>query len=313
MKVIAIMIYYFYKITNNINGKFYYGVHATKEGRKDRYMGSGKYLQKAQKLYGLRHFSKEILKYFSSEEEMYEYEASFVNKQFLLENAGQCYNLICGGRGGAAGSVFMEKDGKFIRVLPELVSQLESEGWILRGTSKGKVCIKSPEGKVSYVDPLKVSTLLAAGWKQEGGSAGLCRVEKDTEQRFVPKVKLQEYLDAGWVLGTGDRKKQQQSQALRGRIHICRGSEGKMIQAKELKQWELQGWVRGRNIDEHLYADKISKALQGKQRTEEQKEKYRKAKTGYRYMNNGEKNKQVKPEDFNKYLDLGWVWGMKKS
>lgn len=44
-----------------------------------------------------------------------------------------------------------------------------------------------------------------------------------------------------------------------------------------------------------------------------QKEKYRKAKTGYRYMNNGEKNKQVKPEDFNKYLDLGWVWGMKKS
>lgn len=30
-------------------------------------------------------------------------------------------------------------------------------------------------------------------------------------------------------------------------------------------------------------------------------------------MNNGEKNKQVKPEDFNKYLNLGWSWGMKKS
>lgn len=307
------MIYYFYKITNNLNGKFYYGVHAAREDRKDRYMGSGTYLRKAQKLYGLRHFSKEILKYFSSKEEMYEYEASFVNKQFLLENAGQCYNLICGGRGGAAGSVYVSKDGKFIRTLPELVPQLISEGWVLQGASKGKVCLKNPEGKVSYVDPLEVPTLLAAGWKQEGGSIGLCRIEKGTEQKFVSRANLQEYLDTGWTLGTGDRKKQQQSQAIKGRIHIHQGSEGKMVPVEELEQWESQGWVRGRNINEHLYADKISKALRGKRRTEEQREHYRKAKVGYRYITNGKVNKMVKPEDAKEYLKIGWTWGMTKK
>jgi hypothetical protein len=31
------MIYYFYKITNNLNGKFYYGVHAAKEGSQKRH------------------------------------------------------------------------------------------------------------------------------------------------------------------------------------------------------------------------------------------------------------------------------------
>jgi len=307
------MIYYFYKITNNLNGKFYYGVHAAKEGRKDNYMGSGKYLRRAQKLYGLRHFSKEILKYFSSEEEMYEYEASFVNKQFLLENTGQCYNLICGGHGGTAGSVYVEKDGRFVRTLPELVPQLESEGWILRGTSKGRVCVKSPEGKVSYVVPSEVPTFLAAGWKQEGNSAGLCRVEKGTQQKFVPKADLQKYLDNAWISGTGDRKKQQQSKAIGGRVHIRRGTEGKMVPAEEVGQWEHRGWVRGRNIDEHSYAGKISEALRGKKRTEEQRENYRKAKKGYRYINNGERNKMVKPEDCEEYLKLGWTWGMKKK
>lgn len=307
------MIYYFYKITNNLNGKFYYGVHAAKEGRKDSYMGSGKYLQRAQKHYGLRHFSKEILKYFSSEEEMYEYEASFVNKQFLLENMGRCYNLICGGHGGAAGSVYVEKDGKFIKTLPELVPQLESEGWVLKGTSKGRVCIKSPEGKVSYVVPSEVSTFLAAGWKQEGNSAGLCRIEKGVQQKFVSKTNLQKYLEDGWSLGTGNQRKQQQSRAIKGRIHIHRGPEGKMIPVEDLEQWGHQGWVRGRNIDEHSYADKISRALKGKKRTEEQRENYRKANSGCRYITNGEINKRVKSEDCEKYLKLGWTWGMKKK
>ncbi len=42
------MYYTVYKITNQINGKIYIGSHKTND-LNDRYMGSGKYLIRAQK------------------------------------------------------------------------------------------------------------------------------------------------------------------------------------------------------------------------------------------------------------------------
>lgn len=45
------MFYAIYKITNQIDGKFYIGSHKTKD-LNDVYMGSGKYLIHAQKKYG---------------------------------------------------------------------------------------------------------------------------------------------------------------------------------------------------------------------------------------------------------------------
>lgn len=88
------MIFYFYKIVNNINGKFYYGVHRT-ENINDGYMGSGHRLLLAYKKYGKNNFTKYILKYFNTEKEMYEYEKLIVNND-MVKNA-MCYNVINGG------------------------------------------------------------------------------------------------------------------------------------------------------------------------------------------------------------------------
>lgn len=51
---------YIYRITNLVNGKTYIGQHQYKK-MNDRYMGSGTYLKRAKKKYGLKNFHKTIL------------------------------------------------------------------------------------------------------------------------------------------------------------------------------------------------------------------------------------------------------------
>ena len=87
------MFYCVYKITNKINGKYYIGMHQTKD-LQDDYMGSGKILKQAIKKYGVQNFYKEILHIFDNEEDMRNKEKELV---VICENS---YNLCDGGKGG---------------------------------------------------------------------------------------------------------------------------------------------------------------------------------------------------------------------
>lgn len=101
------MYYYFYKITNNINGKYYYGVHQT-DNLDDGYMGSGIYLHRAYNKYGESNFTKEIIKFFNNSDEMFEYEREVVNED-LVKNPN-CYNIAIGGYGGNTIAGLSEED-----------------------------------------------------------------------------------------------------------------------------------------------------------------------------------------------------------
>lgn len=83
-----------YKTTNNINGRYYIGIHST-NSINDSYLGSGKALKSAIKKYGRKNFKKEVLFKFNSRQEALEKEAELVNKDLI--STDECYNMIEGG------------------------------------------------------------------------------------------------------------------------------------------------------------------------------------------------------------------------
>jgi hypothetical protein len=88
---------YFYKITNNVNGKYYYGSSQQFDLRK--YGGSNSILHSAYKKYGKDNFKFEKLKYFDSRKECFNFEDRFL-KFFDLAKDKNSYNLKNAGVGG---------------------------------------------------------------------------------------------------------------------------------------------------------------------------------------------------------------------
>jgi hypothetical protein len=86
--------HYLYKITNNINGKYYIGRHST-DNLKDNYFGSGAGIVNAIEKYGKENFSKEILYYCETTEELWELERKIVNAEVVKDK--NSYNMAYGG------------------------------------------------------------------------------------------------------------------------------------------------------------------------------------------------------------------------
>jgi hypothetical protein len=87
------MFYLIYVITNNSNGKTYTGAHTT-TNIDDDYYGSGVAITRAIKKYGKQNFTKEIIHYCNTEDEMYKLEEQ------LVVVGDHTYNLTRGGNGG---------------------------------------------------------------------------------------------------------------------------------------------------------------------------------------------------------------------
>ena len=88
-----------YKITNNVNGKYYIGQHQTEDPYND-YMGSGRLISKAIKKYGVKKFVKTILFDFDNFEQMTKKEKELVPLSACYPNDKMSYNLREGGFNG---------------------------------------------------------------------------------------------------------------------------------------------------------------------------------------------------------------------
>lgn len=134
--------HYFYKITNNLNGKYYYGVHNT-DNLEDGYMGSGKRLQLAFKKYGIGNFSKKILKFFDTSKEAFNFESEVVTEDLVKND--KCYNCELGG-------VFIDTTG-FVPVKDQYgnkflvdVNDERYKNGILVGVTKGTTIVEDKNG-----------------------------------------------------------------------------------------------------------------------------------------------------------------------
>jgi hypothetical protein len=89
--------FYFYKTTNLINGKFYYG-----SGSRMDYLGSGTNLIRAIKKYGKENFRIEKLRFFKTRKDAFYYEDRFL-KLYKVNSLVESYNLINSGKTGTCG------------------------------------------------------------------------------------------------------------------------------------------------------------------------------------------------------------------
>ena len=217
------MYYTIYKITNQINGKFYIGSHKTKD-LNDDYMGSGKYLLVAQEKYGIKNFKKEILFVFDTAEEMFAKEAEIVNEDFLAtENT---YNLKKGGFGGFD---YINDKSKFdnpshshlhcTTISPygtkKHVEMGKNEGWFSKGgkVSKAKlVGIHDPtkkgsfKGKTHTIDTKK-KIGANSSYHQQGEKNSQYGTLWITDGKLNKKIKSTDIIPEGWIKGRNLRVK----------------------------------------------------------------------------------------------------------
>ena len=88
------MYYTIYKVTNLLNGKIYIGKHQT-DDLNDGYLGSGTAVNKAIKKYGKESFSREILTYCDTYENLNETEIKFIKS--FRDSGYKVYNIALGG------------------------------------------------------------------------------------------------------------------------------------------------------------------------------------------------------------------------
>jgi len=192
-----------YKTTNNLNGRFYIGVHRT-ENPNDSYLGSGKALTLALRKYGRAAFTKEVLHDFDTAEEMMTREREIVNEAFLSRQ--ETYNIVRGGQ-----SCFSAMSGAQLSALAQ------------QGNRAFQDKLKDPEYRATFAakagrpgdlngfygrshseDTLSKMRTAKAG-QGEGkrnsqfGTAWVCR--EGEAPRKIKKTELPAFTEAGWQRG----------------------------------------------------------------------------------------------------------------
>ncbi len=221
------MFYTVYKITNLIDGMVYIGCHQTSD-LDDNYMGSGKYLKRAQKKYGIENFEKEILEVFDNLEDMFEMESKIVNSEFV--DRDDTYNLKEGGSGG--------------------FDYLNSTGINMKGKNYAEI---SKMGVLAIKKKMENDV--------EFRNKQLDHLKKASEKAKIVNKLMWENGDRVGIPHSDETKKKM-SEAKKGKytgnnsssfdtswIYNMNLKESKKVPKADIEKWIVDGWIKGRKID----------------------------------------------------------------
>lgn len=221
------MIHILYKITNKKNGKSYIGIHKTNEIN-DGYLGSGKYIKRAIKKYGVENFDKEIVAYFPDRKS-----CSLAERKLIQETPKEkLYNISSGGESwdyinennlnniNHTGDEYKNKLGNAIS------KALMKNHWARDVKKKDHPIYKS-----SYEKWLKTC------YERHG---------KDVFKTFKNRKHTEE---SKKKIGSKNSIHQQgKNNSQYGTCWIFLKDTNKKIQSTELKNWLKKGWSKGRKM-----------------------------------------------------------------
>ena len=282
--------HYFYKITNLLNEHFYYGIHST-DNLDDGYMGSGKRLHYAYKKYGMQNFKKEILKFFDTCSDAYEYEAEMVTEE-LVKNP-DCYNVQLGGKGwNTKGLVSVkDKNGNCFLVFKDDPRYLSGE---LVHVAKGLVTVKDKNGNyfsVSVDDPRYLSGELVPNCK------GLLVVKDKNGNYFSVSVDDPRYLSGELVAHN------------KGLVSV-KDKNGNYFSASVDDPRYLSGELKHIWVDRKHSKETIQKVKNTFKKICHQQGS-KNSQYGTCWIHDSEKSFRIKKEDLESYLQRGYIKGRK--
>lgn len=206
--------YTIYETVNKINGQNYIGKHIT-DNPNDSYLGSGKYLKRAIKKYGIENFEKTVLFIFDNKEDMDKKEEELVDDVYL--NYCKTYNLKLGGQGGFdyVNENGFAKSKEHFKIASE-IRLTKHKGKLKEWSKNGVLAMQKAhkEGRVKYGVSFKdkhhtEETKKRMSEKHMGKHTGKnnpmygkCWIHNDKENRVVLKTDL-DFYDIGntWELG----------------------------------------------------------------------------------------------------------------
>lgn len=296
------MYHYFYKITNDFDDCFYYGVHST-ENLEDNYMGSGLRLWNAYRAHGINHFNKEILEFFEDRNLALAKEKEVVTIE-LVKNP-KCYNLILGGGNNEpTGCVTARFKGteKWLTIPCE-------EYWenkdLYETVGTGKViCIEKASGKhisvtkEEFHNNRNLYSSYGEGKILTQDLDGKCYLVNKNDPRFeTGKIKSywsnkQHSKETRLKMRESYVKNQHQQGSKNsnfGKCWITNGVNTKSINKADLEIWLNNGWHQGR-----IYKDKSNIVKANQDRI---------------WIHKDSSVKFIYKSEAKAYKDLGWKYG----